>query len=1077
MISQVRLTRMVQLSHLEGKGKKKTDSTISSIPNSHSIPTKYIEPQSDNLWERDTKQFESQTPITMAQSFTVTRDAHSVALENYCISFSCFKDQEMLFESNKPEANIKHEVSPSERCHALVSENQSIVTKDCVFYHPHNYSSQSKTIHTGEASECHLSRHPGSSKEKDYGKDSATRTGPKLCPNKTESSELKPDHNASVKNINIDLTNADLGSSLQNQVLEGNSVANTVLPVPDVLMDPEQLESSICNTVDFRKMKNVAILEPAESNITEAVPVIHLTISEYERPLIQASRHSIQRKSTHPGTSSNLSHSFNTFGQKDKDRCKGNSNRTKSSAKTKIGTKMPEDFIILGRSSIQHHHHKTKNLFSHSLEQICEQVGISSRLQKKHQQQEKCNYDHNNNQKSPKQVLPCIPKTSISLEKNITSFSVRQAQSSVDFMDLKYSDMFKEINSQDNGPGIYEMFGTPAYTQVREPNDHETSCCRNVHSAPAGRLGALKHKSIRLREQKSCRDRNVQKKTHPKSSKNSPVIKQKQKDAEPKEVSESEDSSPQLNEDALMLRSDGKVKITGCSELFHGAAAQQHLLSPELTCSAKQSEVIPNSNLSTIEEISLEHTSDVGDALVNKALATKEMLWPEVKDHAEYAPFLSNTGEYKCPENCNNSVQGRIEPTDCLINLEVGQNDQELSSSLSVWKGINCPAPQNIQHEHVVLENTSTKWICHPISPFSQTFQDILSHADNEEITEDFFCSLVAELLSLGGVDANGSKGADAETRSESTVNEPASAVNDNKNFCPGFMESSKEHRLETEKNLTNADPVLWTKGEILGKGAYGTVYCGLTSQGQLIAVKQVALDTCNQIGTEKEYQKLQEEVEILKTLKHSNIVGYLGTGLEDNIVSIFMEFVPGGSISSIINRFGPLPETVFHKYTKQILQGVAYLHEKHVIHRDIKGNNVMLMPSGVIKLIDFGCAKRLVCLSLADAQSEPLKSVHGTPYWMAPEVINESGYGRKSDIWSIGCTIFEMATGKPPLASMDKIAAMFYIGAHRGLMPSLPNHCSRKAADFVHVCLTRDQCQRPTALQLLQHPFMKESP
>lgn len=233
-------------------------------------------------------------------------------------------------------------------------------------------------------------------------------------------------------------------------------------------------------------------------------------------------------------------------------------------------------------------------------------------------------------------------------------------------------------------------------------------------------------------------------------------------------------------------------------------------------------------------------------------------------------------------------------------------------------------------------------------------------------------------------------------------------------------------------------------------------MYCGLTSQGQLIAVKQVALDTCNQIGTEKEYQKLQEEVEILKTLKHINIVGYLGTGLEDNIVSIFMEFVPGGSISSIINRFGPLPEIVFHKYTKQILQGVAYLHEKRVIHRDIKGNNVMLMPSGVIKLIDFGCAKRLVCLSLADAHSELLKSVHGTPYWMAPEVINESGYGRKSDIWSIGCTIFEMATGKPPLASMDKIAAMFYIGAHRGLMPSLPNHCSRNASDFVHVCLTR---------------------
>ncbi|XP_012505965.1 PREDICTED: mitogen-activated protein kinase kinase kinase 19 isoform X5 [Propithecus coquereli] len=251
-------------------------------------------------------------------------------------------------------------------------------------------------------------------------------------------------------------------------------------------------------------------------------------------------------------------------------------------------------------------------------------------------------------------------------------------------------------------------------------------------------------------------------------------------------------------------------------------------------------------------------------------------------------------------------------------------------------------------------------------------------------------------------------------------------------------------------------------------------VYCGLTSQGQLIAVKQVALDTSDKLATEKEYRKLQEEVDLLKALKHVNIVAYLGTCLEENIVSIFMEFVPGGSISSIINRFGPLPEMVFCKYTEQILQGVAYLHENCVVHRDIKGNNVMLMPTGIIKLIDFGCAKRLAWAGLNGTHSDMLKSMHGTPYWMAPEVINESGYGRKSDIWSIGCTVFEMATGKPPLAAMGRMAAMFYIGAHRGLMPPLPDYFSEDAADFVRVCLTRDQHERPSALQLLQHSFLK---
>ncbi|XP_077926838.1 mitogen-activated protein kinase kinase kinase 19 isoform X5 [Halichoerus grypus] len=220
----------------------------------------------------------------------------------------------------------------------------------------------------------------------------------------------------------------------------------------------------------------------------------------------------------------------------------------------------------------------------------------------------------------------------------------------------------------------------------------------------------------------------------------------------------------------------------------------------------------------------------------------------------------------------------------------------------------------------------------------------------------------------------------------------------------------------------------------------------------------------------------LWTKVDLLKALKHVNIVAYLGTCLEENIVNIFMEFVPGGSISSIINRFGPLPEMVFCKYTRQILQGVAYLHENCVVHRDIKGNNVMLMPTGIIKLIDFGCAKRLAWAGLNGTHSDMLKSMHGTPYWMAPEVINESGYGRKSDIWSIGCTVFEMATGKPPLASMDRMAAMFYIGAHRGLMPPLPGHFSENAADFVRVCLTRDQHERPSAAQLLKHSFLIRS-
>lgn len=233
-------------------------------------------------------------------------------------------------------------------------------------------------------------------------------------------------------------------------------------------------------------------------------------------------------------------------------------------------------------------------------------------------------------------------------------------------------------------------------------------------------------------------------------------------------------------------------------------------------------------------------------------------------------------------------------------------------------------------------------------------------------------------------------------------------------------------------------------------------MYCGLTSQGQLIAVKQVILDASTSEIAEKEYDQLEREVDLLKNLQHANIVGFVGTALSENIVSIFMEYVPGGSIANILSRFGPLPEKVFALYTRQILEGVAYLHTNRVIHRDLKGNNIMLMPTGIVKLVDFGCARRLNCLTLSGSKGDLLKSVHGTPYWMAPEVINETGHGRKSDIWSVGCTVFEMATGKPPLAHMAKMAALFYIGARRGLMPSLPDDFSTNAKDFVQACLTR---------------------
>ncbi|KAJ4833779.1 hypothetical protein Tsubulata_012655 [Turnera subulata] len=197
-----------------------------------------------------------------------------------------------------------------------------------------------------------------------------------------------------------------------------------------------------------------------------------------------------------------------------------------------------------------------------------------------------------------------------------------------------------------------------------------------------------------------------------------------------------------------------------------------------------------------------------------------------------------------------------------------------------------------------------------------------------------------------------------------------------------------------------DAPPIRWRKGELIGCGAFGRVYMGMNlDSGELIAVKQAHI------------RELEEEVKLLKNLSHPNIVRYLGTGREDDSLNILLEFVPGGSISSLLGKFGSFPESVIRMYTKQLLLGLEYLHQNGIMHRDIKGANILVDNKGCIKLADFGASKKVVELATINGA----KSMKGTPYWMAPEVILQTGHSFSADIWSVGCTVIEMATGKPP--------------------------------------------------------------
>ncbi|KAI7745420.1 hypothetical protein M8C21_012916, partial [Ambrosia artemisiifolia] len=279
---------------------------------------------------------------------------------------------------------------------------------------------------------------------------------------------------------------------------------------------------------------------------------------------------------------------------------------------------------------------------------------------------------------------------------------------------------------------------------------------------------------------------------------------------------------------------------------------------------------------------------------------------------------------------------------------------------------------------------------------------------------------------------------------------------------------------------------IRWRRGELIGCGAFGQVYMGMNlDSGELLAVKQVSI-AANSASKEKtqiygkensiewEWQnvhirELEEEVKLLKNLSHPNIVRYLGTVREEETLNILLEFVPGGSISSLLGKFGPFPEAVIRMYTKQLLLGLDYLHKNGIMHRDIKGANILVDNKGCIKLADFGASKQVVEL----ANGSGAKSMKGTPYWMAPEVILQTGHSFSADIWSVGCTVIEMATGKPPWSQhYQEVAALFYIGTTKS-HPPIPDQLSFEAQDLLLKCLHKEPELRPSASDLLQHPFV----
>ncbi|THU60881.1 hypothetical protein C4D60_Mb07t17400 [Musa balbisiana] len=257
-----------------------------------------------------------------------------------------------------------------------------------------------------------------------------------------------------------------------------------------------------------------------------------------------------------------------------------------------------------------------------------------------------------------------------------------------------------------------------------------------------------------------------------------------------------------------------------------------------------------------------------------------------------------------------------------------------------------------------------------------------------------------------------------------------------------------------------------WMRGVLLGSGSYGKVYEGISDDGVFFAIKEVSL-LDQGINAPQCILQLEQEVALLSQFEHENIVQYYGTDKEESKLFIFLELVTQGSLASLYQKYH-LRDTQVSAYTWQILHGLNYLHERNVVHRDIKCANILVHANGSVKLADFGLAKEITKFDM-------LKSCKGSVYWMAPEVVNpKKTYGPACDIWSLGCTVLEMLTRQIPYPSLEWTQALFKIG--HGEQPPIPNYLSRDARDFISKCVKVNPDDRPSASQLLEHPFVKRS-